>query len=538
MKESSKRHLHYYFKGSPTPDDPGYDEAMAKTQRRIDGDPGFKKRMESMRKKAFSIAYTQSLNGLGFIQDDEIRYFQDEFNSRLWEYGFASMPSSFRVLEGFFKWRSDLFMFEIFEEVEHLFSLFDFIDFITSEKCTNSIEYFLDNVEDDLIHSYNILNEIEEITFKTSDSVEYVIGGVSVLKRGNEAYLLLIAGEKNDIDQINKEITELGEGMLGKSYIKPNETREKGAVTLLGKKDIWKVNLYLRIDLLTKTIDLRYIQKDQGDGFQTITDDLGMLKNSLHNSEELSEFMSNHVKEVEKYEAIFEVAYKCLHLPEYFNYFDANIKEEEHPTKLFPETLQKSPLKKVSFNHSYFMKTRTVWVLDNNISGMSNEIILQNTELKVEKSGYWKQLPPGQIGVDKNGSPIHNRSWIEQTLTWYETETPKNVHVNIPGGISQNSGYIYIMRNASHALDIFKIGLTTKTAEERAGQLSATTGAVDKFLVIQRWKVHDCFLAEKLIHNALDKYRVNPKREFFKIEIEEAFPIISSIIKEINGKTQ
>lgn len=51
--------------------------------------------------------------------------------------------------------------------------------------------------------------------------------------------------------------------------------------------NLWKVDLYVRIDLERKTIDSRNVQKDAGIGFSKITDDYGMLKRSIKDKEML-----------------------------------------------------------------------------------------------------------------------------------------------------------------------------------------------------------------------------------------------------------
>lgn len=137
--------------------------------------------------------------------------------------------------------------------------------------------------------------------------------------------------------------------------------------------------------------------------------------------------------------------------------------------------------------------------------------------------------------MDKNGNEIHSRTWVEKTLSWHESNlTETNIEITIPKSVSQNRGYIYLLRNAAHDLDVFKIGLTTYTVEERAQQLSGTSSP-DKFMIINRWAVQDCVLAEKLIHEKLDSFRLNPKREFFKIKLENAIKEIIPIIEKINN---
>jgi len=537
MKDSSKRNLHFNLFGSPTPDDPGYQEFLNRAKQ-VNSDPRFKREMKEKRNKAFSIAYTQASNGLGYLQDKELRYFVQEYNSRVWDHGLASMPSSFRVLEGFYEWVPDLFMFQIFEEVEHMFSVFDFVDYLTSDLNRNDLDYFLKNVEDDLIYSYNILNDINEITFKTKDSLEYVIGGVSILKRKNEAYVMLVAGEKGDTDKITNEFLNGETGTPQKSYIKSDESLKREAVKLFGKKDVWKVNLYTRIDLTTKTVDLRYVQKDMGNMLSTITDDIGMLVSSLDGDKDYSEYISNHVKQIENYDAIFEFAYKCLHLPEYFNMYDDRLTQETHPTQLFSEKLSRSVLPgKIPYNSKLFIKTREVWILDLAMKTDGSKMSLPDSEITIQKEGYWKQLEPDQIGTGKNGEIMHGRTWVSHMLSWYQTQRiPKPVEINVPLVFNEDSGYIYIMRNAAHEVNIFKIGLTTKTVEERAGQLSSTTSSPDKYLIVHRWKVKDVKAAERIIHEKLNDYRINERREFFRISLENALPIIGEVVEMINDE--
>lgn len=535
MDTHTDRQAHFGKYRSPTPDENGYQAFMDYQKQQIENNPQLRKKLAEHFEKASSIALTQSKNGIGMIQDDELRFFHREFNDRVWNHGFGSLPSSFNILEGFFKWNPELFYFELFEEEEHLFSFFDFLDFVTSNDCSNSLNYFNENVQNDLIYSYNILNEVKDITFKTKDSKEYVIGGISLIKRLNEVFMLIISGEIGDVKLLSEKLENTDSGSKTKSYLKPSEDRNRGAVKLFKKEDIWKVNVYLRIDLETKTIDSRYIQKDNGDRFSTITDDIGMFQQSIKDEKILNDLIKKQIEDIEKYEAVFEVAYKCLFLPEYFDFNNSHINCEEHPTALFNETL-KSPIFKNrgKYNSNFFHKTKDVWVIDKDFKPITGDFVIKQNELKIQKEGHWKLLEPGQAGKDKNGRIIHNRTWIEKTLSWYETVASKEVKIIIPNITSQNSGFIYLMRNASHDLNLFKIGLTTKTVEERARQLSGTSSP-DKFLIIHRWQVSDCILAEKIIHESLDEFRVNSNREFFKIDIEKAILVISPIIQKVNN---
>jgi hypothetical protein len=63
--------------------------------------------------------------------------------------------------------------------------------------------------------------------------------------------------------------------------------------------------------------------------------------------------------------------------------------------------------------------------------------------------------------------------------------------------------------------------------------LSRSTSSPDHFLVVEEWYVKDCLLTEKLIHEKLNKYRVNPKREYFRARYNIIFAAIDEVIGEI-----
>lgn len=87
------------------------------------------------------------------------------------------------------------------------------------------------------------------------------------------------------------------------------------------------------------------------------------------------------------------------------------------------------------------------------------------------------------------------------------------------------------MRSAAHEKDIFKVGLTQRTFDIRSAELSRTTSSPDHFLVVEDWEMPDCILAEKLIHQELDQYRINPRREYFRAKYSVIFAAINKVIE-------
>ena len=97
---------------------------------------------------------------------------------------------------------------------------------------------------------------------------------------------------------------------------------------------------------------------------------------------------------------------------------------------------------------------------------------------------------------------------------------------------TESDGYIYLMKNNSMKDNIFKIGKTTKTPDERADDLSRSTGVAEKFEVISYWKSKNISKDESEIFASLENFRYSDNREFFQIEKNEAIKKIEFIINK------
>ncbi|WP_165311032.1 GIY-YIG nuclease family protein [Vibrio ziniensis] len=86
-------------------------------------------------------------------------------------------------------------------------------------------------------------------------------------------------------------------------------------------------------------------------------------------------------------------------------------------------------------------------------------------------------------------------------------------------------GFIYIFTNESMP-GLVKVGLTTRSPEERARELDST-GVPMPFRVAASWPVEsDLKIMENKCHQLLKEFRLSNNREFFKIEVSEAISIL------------
>lgn len=91
-------------------------------------------------------------------------------------------------------------------------------------------------------------------------------------------------------------------------------------------------------------------------------------------------------------------------------------------------------------------------------------------------------------------------------------------------------GYVYIVSNPSMP-GLLKIGMTNKDPKTRVKQLY-TTGVPTPFVIERIYHVNNTKASgmEARVHSHLARYRVNSRREFFRIEPDEAHRKISHML--------
>jgi len=94
-------------------------------------------------------------------------------------------------------------------------------------------------------------------------------------------------------------------------------------------------------------------------------------------------------------------------------------------------------------------------------------------------------------------------------------------------------GYIYILVNDSLQPGYLKIGRTTRSPEQRAGEISAGTGVPSAYKVVYQVKVPDCQEAERSIHERLAEYRVSNNHEFFRVDLEKAVSVVDRVSQKM-----
>ncbi len=104
-----------------------------------------------------------------------------------------------------------------------------------------------------------------------------------------------------------------------------------------------------------------------------------------------------------------------------------------------------------------------------------------------------------------------------ETVTYY-TEKKYGLYADQGEG----DQWVYILSNPSLPKEYLKIGYTKLKPEERATQISSATGVPTPYKVEWAYKCFNGEMVERMTHEKLKAFRVNNRKEFFHISLEEA----------------
>ncbi|MET7140811.1 GIY-YIG nuclease family protein [Xanthomonas sp. PPL139] len=98
-------------------------------------------------------------------------------------------------------------------------------------------------------------------------------------------------------------------------------------------------------------------------------------------------------------------------------------------------------------------------------------------------------------------------------------------------------GSVYVLKNASLGPNVLKIGMTLREPGVRAKEFYAGSSGVPKaFDLVCSVLVGNCREAERRIHKRLASYRINSRREFFRVPPQVAADFVFTICCEINAE--
>jgi hypothetical protein len=538
MTQFERRMMELSEVSPPPPPHLQSDAFRANVKRAMDSDLQFQIALRKMKTRAPLWAYTRRFGGSGLVMAETIRQFLIEYWDRVIKHGPHGFPTSFNVLESFLVLDRAYAAFDLRPEVEHLLDATDYFQWYSENALLRKPALLLDAMPEGVVYSYNMVNDSGGYQI-TSGRFTRVVAGVAFVRHKNELSCILVAGEQPPTpsdDEIDPKQLAMST-TARREDVRPDPDLGIADRYLETFPGFVRVLLLTRIDLTRDKYDVRYVNVDLGTSYLVFTDDEGVFDDMP--ADEMESTMRSSLADLQGYDDLFSLLASLMYLPVLFvdkaqDVAEVAFKTELSARRTAPETVK--AIKLLGQQECVF--ERTVRCLPAGRSSPSETLNVTPPELTFESSGYWKKLEPGLVGEDEDGKPIVGKTWVERTENW-SSKSPSSFVLHRPrkSPEGKNPGVIYVMRTPVYEIDVYKIGLTTRTADERARELYST-GVALPFGVLVSWEVGDCVAIEAEVHQRLAARRVSARREFFRSPIGEITETIMQVIEEMEPQSK
>lgn len=538
---------------------PFWEEGMTRKDRRILRAEG----------KKIGIQYTRIIkalysSGVGFPVDQTTRQMAVEYTNRFASSGTGNLPVSFNYFEPF----CDLklingtvapYMVPV-PEINHLFNVTDFFDFLTSNDSESfSVTELISLPEARTLHFTNN-GDISEITFFDATGREYILSGFSMVRRGNSIHWFLVAGEKlnkeqwdlraKDIHEINIDDVPPWKRAFLKERIERTGPTTGAPMKLEGTETAVRTLVAGEFDVSIKKHIGKSIFIETENSYGVFSDDPEILA-SIDTSDKKQKIIDSAMERIREADILWNIAEGLFQLPQYF---------ETRAT--VSRNLLKGHGKQAGLKGKggRGIKANYVAVEAVAIENSDPPSVIRRIRIPLyatETEGHWRRLKIGRMGKDRDGNPVQDKTWVKKSNPWRnERHTDGIVYVKdclavaktqitnlYAAAETQNvdiqthdsgNGELYVLRCPLMKDDIYKVGWTSGTADERSKQLSSATGVPLAFIVVESWAHDDPEALETEVHAQLAPYRVNNQREFFQLHFTEIREIILRTIDRVS----
>ena len=142
-----------------------------------------------------------------------------------------------------------------------------------------------------------------------------------------------------------------------------------------------------------------------------------------------------------------------------------------------------------------------------------------------EEAKMYIPLKEDYTGISVNKCPYYTLTEGEDgwDIVTYFTGRKRNKYAN---RTNDYDSWVYVLSNPTMP-GYVKIGFTDKTPEERALQLSRSTGVILPFKVEWAFHCYNGYALEQEVHRHLESSRITGNREFFDVSLDEAKKVIT-----------
>jgi hypothetical protein len=351
-----------------------------------------------------------------------------EYVNRAFNVGLRTLPASFNIMEAFFDYEDSLNVFRILPEKDYLISVEDFLDFATGSDSPKEDISAAYNLQENTIHSYTAFDDPRSCMFSSGDSEEFGISSVSMVRRGDELSVMLVAGKSYHEEEKDKVIEQAKTIIPTKPSLEKhiNETKSEEEDWDITHPDnspeLWQHILLVRFDLKTKTHSARYLMKELSRGFFMLHDDPEI---------QLPKGMSSSANKLENYSTLFDLAKTAVLIPAYIDFRITYIKNEDVNTafgNMLSNSLKKKRDAKTLSSHERVVIRRISAVRiirTSRAKGIGHSYTPPSFEVNV--AGFWRYYANKEwAGKDEHGNSVLGKTWVKSHSRY--KDNPKTTH--------------------------------------------------------------------------------------------------------------
>ncbi len=516
-----------------------------------------------------------SKSGAGFPVDTILRELCLEYTGRYARTGIFGQPVNFNYFEPFCKIGLIENTVAPFvapaTEYDHLFSIIDYLDYTTSSDKVDFELLTLMELPEGKVFHYTTNGHLADFTFLAPAGREFVVSGFSMVRHGHLIHWYLVGGEVLSALEWEEEHSDDAEFDL--ENISPNKRpfleeaieqegkRQGPPVALEGTTAAVRTVVAGETNLITSRHEGRCFMSERQNSFRVICDDPDMLQ-PIRNASRREELINAMREQIEGAAVLWNLAEAMFQLPSYF---------------AFRVQIQKSVL--VASGRRLEGRAKGGRGVGGNYRRVSAIEVIDTApapvkaftppRYRIETRGFWRRLKNREnYGRGPNGERVRGKTWVKSSNEWRERpEGPRTIYIkssvaaakvtvrevvelvnsqaNSEGNALTDSSYdgrvrgvLYVLRCTTMKDEVYKVGWTSRTAEERAKVLSTATGVPSSFVVVDIWPHENAEALEKNVHAILDPYRINESREFFQAEYTKISELIETEIRRIQDQAR
>jgi hypothetical protein len=483
-------------------DENGRDRRLAVLPRR-------ERRKIAAERRKIASAYRDVVNsimesGAGYPVDQLLRQFAFEYTHRYASAGLASQPVSFNYIEAF----CDIRLIDRsvapytypMPEIDHLFSINDYIDYVTSPEISFGLSYLRALPEGTIFH-YTLNGSIYDFTFLSPEGREFVVAGFSLVRRGNCLHWYVLGGEIFSEHEWEERVADQEKSKLGNispykrrflSESMENHGDTVGApIALEGTATALRTIIAGETDLVTQKHLGRCYMFETANSFFILCDDPDVF-DSIADVSKRTEMIENMRGRIETVDVMWSLAEVMFQLPAYFEF---KVKIAKSIAVSEGQRLPTTVPKGGRGVRKHFRYVSAIEFTDAE-APVVRPIIAPH--YKTETGGHWRRLPHNSYGHDADGNTVRGRTWIRAVNEWRERrdaskviyvkslvstakiklneylswaseiEKSSNIAASQSNDLRADSGVLYVLRCTVMKDEVYKVGWTSGTAEQRA----------------------------------------------------------------------